>query len=184
MKVIETKRLFLRKWELKDLDDFFEYAKNPNVAYPANLNPLQNKDTALQVLESYIISDEIWAIELKETMKVIGQLKIYPDHNRGKFSERNSAKFINYALAEEYWGHGYMTEAVKAAVEYAFKETDIELITAFHFPDNNKSRRVLEKCGFEYETTLDNGILRYDGTYSTGIYHSVIKSLQGGHTHG
>lgn len=176
MKIIETKRLLLRKWELKDLDDFFEYAKNPNVACPSNLKPLQSKDKALQVLESYIISNEIWAIELKEAMKVIGQLKIYPDHNRGNFSEQNSAKFINYALAEEYWGHGYMTEAVKAAIEYAFNETDIELITAFHFPDNFKSRRVLEKCGFEYEITLDNGILRYDGTYSTGIYHSIVKS--------
>lgn len=175
MKNIQTERLLLRQWKFEDLDDLFAYAKNPNVACPANWEPHQNKCVALQVLKSYITSKEIWAIELKKVKKVIGQLKMYPDHNRGKFSERNHAKFINYALAEEYWGHGYMTEAVKAVVEYAFK-TDIELITAFHFPDNNKSKRVLEKCGFEYEITLDNGIQRYDGRYSTGIYYSIMKS--------
>jgi RimJ/RimL family protein N-acetyltransferase len=52
-------------------------------------------------------------------------MKIYPDENHGKFSERNSAKLITYALSECYWGKGYMTEVVKRVVKYAFDEMNI-----------------------------------------------------------
>ncbi|MDR0286358.1 MAG: GNAT family N-acetyltransferase [Clostridiales bacterium] len=75
----------------------------------------------------YIVrkSNNVWASVLKESGKVIGHMKIYPDENHGKFSERNSAKLITYALSECYWGKGYMTEVVKRVVKYAFDEMNI-----------------------------------------------------------
>ena len=107
---------------------------------------------------------------------MIGQVKVYPDENRGQYSARNSAKLINYALSEAYWGKGYMTEAVRRVVKYAFEEMGTEVLTAFHFPDNMRSKRVLEKCGFQYEGTLEPGIKNYDGELYPGVCRSIWKS--------
>ena len=53
-----------------------------------------------------------------------------------------------------------MTEAVKRIVEYFFDELKVNLLSAFHIPDNDKSLKVLEKCEFEYETTIEQGYTR------------------------
>ena len=175
MKTLETERLILRAWRLEDLDDLYEYTKNPNVYRNTGWQIPSSREDSLKELKSFIENKETWAIVLKESGKVIGHLKIYPDKNRGQFSERNSTKFINYALSEDYWGKGYMTEAVKRAVKYAFDEMNVELLTVFHRPDNIGSRRVIEKCGFQYELTLERGIYNH-GKYYTGVYHSILKS--------
>ena len=50
MKTIETERLILRKWQLEDLDDFYEYAKNPNVGPMAGWEPHSCKEISLKIL--------------------------------------------------------------------------------------------------------------------------------------
>ena len=176
MNTLETERLILRKWQLDDLDDYYAYAKNPNIGSMAGWKPHSSKEESLTHLKSFIENDEVWAIVLKENGKVIGHLKIYPDENRGKFSERYSAKLINYALSEDYWAKGYMTEAVKSAVKYAFDEMNIEVLTAFHFPHNVSSKRILEKCGFEYECVIEQGYNNYDGQIFDSVCHSIWKT--------
>ncbi len=176
MKTIETKRLILREWQFEDLDNLYEYAKNPNVGTMSGWAPHISKEESLNVLKSFIKSADIWAIMLKDNKKVIGQLRIYPDENRGKYSEMHSAKLISYALSEEYWGKGYMTEAVKRAVKNAFDEMGTELLTVFHIPNNIRTKRVIEKCGFQYETTVEKGHKYYDGQIFDSICYSILKS--------
>ena len=176
MKTIETERLILRELQLDDIEDFYEYAKNPNVTSMVNWEPHLDKEMSLIFLASFIKNKDVWAIEAKENKKVIGHLKIYPDENRGKFSERNGAKLITYALSEDYWGKGYMTEVVKRVVKYAFDEMNIELLTAFHIPCNIRSKRVIEKCGFQYEVTIEQGYKYYDGQIFDSVCHSILKS--------
>ena len=178
MKTIETERLILRGLQLDDTDDFYEYAKNTNVnSELSGWEPhFADKERAAKFLRSYAENNDAWAIVLKENEKVIGHLKIYPDENRGKYSERNSAKLITYALSEDYWGKGYMTEAVKRAVKYAFDEMNTELLTAFHLPHNIRSKRVIEKCGFQYEGTVEQGFKNYDGQIFDSVCHSILKS--------
>ena len=176
METIKTERLILRELKIDDLDNFYEYAKNPNVTSMLGWEPHSNKEISLEFLKSFVENNEVWAIVLNETEKVIGHLKIYPDENRGRFSERNSAKLITYALSEDYWGKGYMTEALKHIVKYAFDEMNVELLTAFHFPHNIRSKRVIEKCGFQYEITIEQGYKNYDGQIFDSICHSILKS--------
>lgn len=59
--------------------------------------------------------------------------------------------FIGYFLDEKHNGKGYMTEAVKLLVEYAFKELKLHRIEAGVMPHNIGSIRVLEKSGFHKE---------------------------------
>ena len=175
METIETQRLILRGWRPADLDDLYEYAKNPSMAM-GGWKPLENIRQARRTLKSYIKEDDRWAVVLKESGKVIGQLRLYPDENRGQYSARNSARLVNYALSEDYWGKGYMTEAVKRVVKYAFEEMNTELLGAFTTPDNIRSKRVIEKCGFQYEWTIAQGNKRYDGQVFDAVCYHILKS--------
>ena len=82
---------------------------------------------------------------------------------------------INYALSAAYWGYGYMTETVNRVIQYAFEELNIDLLSVFHYPYNVRSRRVIEKCGFEYEGTIKQGSQRYDGQVFDAVCYSILK---------
>ena len=143
MKAMETERLFLRNWQKNDGRDLFDIMKSPSVIM-GGWKPHSSIDTSIGILNEYIESNERWAIELKDTEKVIG--------------------------------NGYMTEAVKRIIEYLFEELDIDLLSAFHYPDNDKSKKVLERCGFQYEITIEQGSTRYDGQVFDAVCYSILKS--------
>lgn len=171
MKTFETERLILRGWRIEDLDDLYEYAKNRDAGVMQGWEPHSSKEASLSALISFIESGAAWAVVLKENRKVIGHLKISPDENRGKYL----AGYISYALSAEYWGKGYMTEAVKRIVRFVFEETELDLLTAFHFPHNTRSKRVIEKCGFRYEVTIKQGRTIYDGQVFDTVCYSISR---------
>jgi len=175
VKTLETERLILRGWRLEDLDDLYEYAKSPDVGPNAGWTPHFSRDESLSALRSFIEDDDRWAIVLKDNGKVIGAIRLYPDENRGKFSEKKSARLINYVLSPDFWGKGYMTEAVKRVIRYALEETNTELLTAFHTPESIRSKRVIEKCGFEYEYTIEQGYQNYDGRLLDSVCYSILR---------
>ena len=61
----------------------------------------------------------------------------------------NKKAKIGYWIGKQYQGKGIATECVKLVVNYAFDELKLEEISAYVFPDNDSSIRVLEKNGFE-----------------------------------
>ena len=57
---------------------------------------------------------------------------------------------LGYWLGVPFWGQGYATEAVRAVIDYAFTELDFQFLNAGARVTNPPSRRVLEKCGFQW----------------------------------
>jgi len=57
---------------------------------------------------------------------------------------------IGYWAGEPFWGRGYATEAVRAMIDHAFTATELEALAASCRVTNIPSRRVLEKCGFQW----------------------------------
>jgi RimJ/RimL family protein N-acetyltransferase len=57
---------------------------------------------------------------------------------------------IGYWLGVKFWGKGYATEAVRAVIDYAFTDLDCESLQSAARVTNPASRRVLEKCGFQW----------------------------------
>ena len=78
---------------------------------------------------------------------------------------------LGYVLGQEQWGKGYMTEAAKAVLRYGFAELGLGLIAVRHHLHNQRSRRVIEKCGFHYEGTMRQYSRRYDGTLLDGCFY-------------
>lgn len=72
-------------------------------------------------------------------------------------SEDGAAE-IGYGIEEEQQGRGYATEAVKALVDWAFRQPGVTRVEAEAEEDNAASLRVLEKCGF-----ARNGIMGEEG---------------------
>lgn len=68
---------------------------------------------------------------------------------------RNSLVELGYFIKPEFWNIGYVTEAVKCLITYAFKELGIHKITLGCVKDNGASEAVMRKAGFYHEGTLN-----------------------------
>lgn len=159
-KIIETERLYLRPIITGDAEDIYEYAKNANVGPNAGWQPHKNIEETLEIMKLiFLDKDNVFGIVLKSKGKLIGSIGLVDDPKR----ENSSAKMLGYAIGEAYWGQEYVTEAAKALVEYGFETLKLDLISAYCFPFNNRSRRVLEKLGFRYEGTLSLCEKQYNG---------------------
>ena len=146
---IETERLILRPWQESDLADFYEYARVDGVGQMAGWMPHKDLEESRLILGIFMEGKKTLALELKENEKVIGSIgieDIEPEFDLSHIAGRE----IGYALSKDYWGRGLMPEAVKAVIHYCFSQLQYDWLTCGHFVWNNQSRRVVEKCGFEY----------------------------------
>lgn len=172
MNIIESERLILRPFRESDLNDFYEYAKNPNVGPNAGWKPHESKEESLVILKKFIKREDVWAIEEKISSKVIGSISLLPDRHRNY----EQAKMLAYVLNVSYWGKGYMTEAVVSLVRYAFEVMKLLVLSADHYPFNQHSRKVIEKCGFLYEGTVRYAAKLYNGEIYDIICYYMTRS--------
>lgn len=157
---VETKRLILR--QIKEDDDaaIYGYSKNPNVGPNAGWKPHENIEETREVMKAVFLDKEnVFGIVLKESGSLIGSIGLVEDPKR----ENDKVKMLGYAIGEEYWGNGYTTEAACAVIEYGFNILKLNLISAYCYPDNKRSKHVLEKLGFSYEGKLSQCEERFDG---------------------
>ena len=145
---IETERLTLRPFREDDLDEFFAYASVEGVGEAAGWPHHTSKEVSKTVLESFLEEKNVLAVVYKETGRVVGSLGLH--RTTLPAVSGIPAKEVGYVLAKELWGKGLMTEAVKAIIPYAFETLGCEALTCGHFDFNDRSRRVIEKCGFHY----------------------------------
>lgn len=172
MKTLETERLILRSWRPGDVNDMYEYARDPEVGPNAGWEPHADKDVSARIIKIFMEKDDVWAIELKESGKVVGSVGIHED---GKRSAGINARMIGYVLSRRYWGRGLMTEAVRRVIRYMFEEMGVDVLSICHYPHNARSRRVIEKCGFVYEGTIRQAGRIYDGTVMDEVCYSITK---------
>ena len=143
----------IRRWELSDARDLAATLSNKKIQ--DNLRdglpyPYTEQD-GKEFISAMLAANEsdTFAFAITANGKVIGSIGAFRQGN----IHRQTAE-LGYYIAEEYWGKGIMTEAVKQLCDYVFSNTDIIRIYAEPFAYNIGSCRVLEKAGFQYEVTL------------------------------
>lgn len=171
MRILTTKRLFLREFREEDLDDFYRYARNPNVGPSAGWKPHESKAESLGILRVFIQCKEVWAIVNKDTNRVIGSIGLHNDVRRNN----SKVKMLGYVLDESFWGKGLMTEAAKRVIKYAFEDLNLDMVSVYHYPFNIGSKKVIQKCGFHYEGTLRLADTIYDGSVYDLVCYSLTK---------
>lgn len=173
MDIIETERLRLRPWRIEDLEDFYAYAKNPDVGPWAGWKPHESIEESREILTRWVSGKEDGfeiALEDKSTGRVIGSIGVMADGHRPKIE---GCKSLGYVLGKEYWGHGLMTEAVRAVMDYVFRVMKVRLLSITHYTINERSRRVIEKSGFVYEGTLRTSTVIYNGEERDLCHYSL-----------
>ena len=171
--ILYTKSLILKKMTLKDAEDLFEYASDPEVTKYVTWAPHKSIDDSIDFLKSVLRryeNNEVseWGIVYKENNKFIGTCGYVlwvPVHSLAE---------IAYALSWEYWGKGLVTEAVKEVIKHGFEKMNLNRIYARCFVENIGSQKVLEKVGMKFE-----GILREQmfikGKFSDMKIYSILR---------
>lgn len=163
----------IRKWELSDAKDLATALSNKKVQ--DNLRdglpyPYTEQD-GKEFISAMLSADEneTFAFAITVNNMVIGSIGIFRQGN----IHRQTAE-LGYYIAEEYWGKGIMTEAVKQICEYVFANSDIIRIYAEPFAYNIASCRALEKAGFQYEGTLRSNAVKNGKVIDMKMY-SLLK---------
>jgi ribosomal-protein-alanine N-acetyltransferase len=89
---------------------------------------------------------------------------------------RGAAEYcvLGYGLAAEAQGKGYMVEAVRGAVRFAFEELDFHRVEASYIPDNRRSGNVLRRAGFQVEG-YSRDYLRINGRWEDHVRAAITN---------
>jgi len=140
--VLKTERLTLRAPRLEDVKAIALIANDRRIAEnTARIPHPYGVDDARGFIATVNRGDGEVAFAITLDCSVIGVCGIDP---------RQGGPEIGYWLGAAYWGHGYATETVRALVDYAFGVLEHEALVAGARVSNPASRRVLEKCAFQW----------------------------------
>jgi putative acetyltransferase len=169
--MLATQRLVLRQFDPGDAVDVFAYAQNPAVGPMAGWMPHCDIQDSRRVVSQFIRCGDVWAIVEKKTGRVIGSIGLHADGKR----EVDGARMLGYVLGEPHWGQGYATEAAQAVLRFAFEQKDCCVVSAYHFPGNARSKRVIKKLGFVPEGTLRMAGTLPGGQMTDEVCYSITK---------
>ena len=167
----------IRRWELSDARDLAAALSNKKIqdnlrdGLPYPYTEQDGKEFISAMLAAN--ENDTFAFAITVNGKVIGSIGAFRQTNI-----HNKTAELGYYIAEEYWGKGIMTEAVKQLCDYVFSNTDIIRIYAEPFAYNIASCRVLEKAGFQYEGTLRSNALKNGNVFDMKMYSKLRTDLQ------
>lgn len=154
--ILETERLLIRSWTDADRDLFREINADPKVMeFFAFRRSHAEADALLEKLNGSIRQTGLgfYALEHKETAEPVGfcglSLAGMPEIFPAETVE------IGWRLATRFWGNGYVTEAGRALLDFAFREKNIPAVLAFAVADNHRSTGVMERIGMRHCPQMD-----------------------------
>ena len=171
---LTTARLTLRPFGPGDVDDVFEYARDPEWAeYLLDVVPQPyTRRNAEEFIAGRMLApgtEFSWAIVLNGTG--IGSIALRVDlkHEVGD---------IGYALAKSHWGRGFMTEAARAVIDWGFGQRGLQRMWSHADTRNQQSCRVLERLGMVREGVLRSHEKdpRPDYPRIDHVYYGLLRS--------
>lgn len=148
--MLETARLFLRKFDENDIDAVFAMRADAEV-----MRFIREPQTRRAEAESWVrLVSSRWAGERigfcavieKSSNKFAGWCGLW------RLTETGETE-VGYALFKEFRGKGYASEAAEAFLKYGFEELNLREIVAVARPENRASRAVMERLGMTYDYT-------------------------------
>ena len=166
----------MRKWQLSDAADLAAALNNKRILnnlrdglpFPYTEQDARGYITAMLSAEE----DSTFAYAITVGGRAVGSIGAFRQGN----IHRQTAE-LGYYLAEEYWGRGIMTEAVRQLCGIIFDTTDILRIYAEPFAYNTGSRRALEKAGFRLEGVMKNNAVKNGKVLDMALY-SLTRTLE------
>ena len=174
--MIETKRLILRPFLESDAEDLYEYLKAPLVHCFAcmKLNSLDKAKT--EAARRAKKTQYCFAIVLKETGRVIGEIEAYPETSAPDKDTAPKDTFSPcWMLHKDYHGKGYAYEAAHAFFDYLFNEKGARRIYAYTEDYNVSSQRLCERLGMRREGMFMEFVSFVNGPDGEPVYENTVQ---------
>jgi ribosomal-protein-alanine N-acetyltransferase len=174
-KTIETNRLRLRKYEMRDAEDMFSnWVTDLEVSRYWGWKPHENIEETKSLLASWIdeysnIDNYHWVIVLKESTQAVGYIYL------NEIDTEIESVSVHYLVSRKYWGKGIMTEACKAVIDFAFSTINVLYIHSHHHLDNPASGKVMQKSGMRYIETKYRHIPDCEQISGVYCYYGITK---------
>ena len=152
---IQTVRLLLREWQEGDREPFAAMNADPWVMehFPGTLTRAESDAFIDRTTERWATEGlGQWAIARADDDRFLG----FTGLSRPSFEAHfTPAVEVGWRFAVDAWGHGYATEAARAALHYGFETLDLTEIVSFTVPANTRSRAVMERLGMSHDPADD-----------------------------
>lgn len=120
-------------------------------------------------IDNYENDKEIaWAISNRDTESLLGAIGLNLDRD-------NESAELGFWIGKPFWGNGFVTEAARRVIEYAFSEMKLNRVEAYHMVGNDASGRVMEKLGMQYEG-LHRELIKKWGDFKDVKRFAILKS--------
>ena len=152
---LRTARLLLRPWRPADREPFASLNADP-VVMEHFAHPLgrAESDRMVDTIEAHYAQRglRLWAVEVPGEAPFIGYVGLSAPSFDAAFTP---CVEVGWRLARAAWGHGYATEAARAALEDGFGRLGLGEIVSFTTAGNLRSRRVMERLGMTRDPSDD-----------------------------
>lgn len=149
---LKTPRLLLRPFEESDLENVFKGLSHPEVIKHYGVSYSSLEETKIQM--TYFRELEInntgkwWAVCSADNAVFYGGCGL------NNMSVQHRKAETGYWLLPEFWGKGFISEALQLVIEYGFTHFSLHRIEAVVETDNENSIKIMKKTGFQYEGTM------------------------------
>ncbi len=152
---LETARLRLRRWRRDDREPFAQVNADPRVMeHLGDRLTRAQSDAMVDRIEAAFAAHGfgLWAVEVKDGDPFIGFVGLSVPRFEAHFTP---CVEVGWRLASTAWGHGYATEAARAALRHGFETRELPEIVSFTAAGNLRSRRVMERLGMRHRDSDD-----------------------------
>lgn len=151
---LDTERVLLKNIDKGDRDFIFSQFSDKEVnRYLFDAEPLARVEEADEIVDYYLQPEprpmHRWIIVRKSDGIKMGTCGFH----RWNFNESNVE--IGYDLKKEFWGNGYMSEALNAMIDFAKTNMKLKMINAHIYIENQKSIQLVSKLGFIPSGTMN-----------------------------
>ena len=173
MTILETERLIVRDYKEADLNDMHRLWSDKKTMYYLNDILCQSIEDTTKYLRNGIENADghYFCITEKNLDIFIGSI----GYTISETTPLGKIVHMGYMMFPEYHGRGYMTEAVKRMVDFAFAEDNCIRITTGCHAENIASRKVIEKAGFRKEAEKLEAVY-HDGKMKDRMEYAINKN--------
>lgn len=172
--MLQTERLILRRWEARDAQALYEYAKDPEIGPAAGWPAHRSVEESREVLRTVFTGPEAYAVCLKGDDRPIGAIELKLP-GRSELAKGPDECELGYWVGKPFWGQGLIPEATRELLRHAFEDLGMQTVWCGYYDGNTKSKRAQEKCGFRHRRTNVDAPVPLLGTTRTEHINALTR---------
>lgn len=172
--ILETERLQLIELNKSHISTLFKQFSREDVTRYYGMDPFVEVEQAEKMIQSFATNLERkqsirWGLQVKETEELVGTIGL---NNLKLWSKKCE---VGYDLHPDYWGKGYIKEALDKVLEHCFETLELSRVGAVTFPENEASWKLLFNSGFKKEGLLRNYLYQGEKNHDAFVF-SITKA--------